>query len=182
MLNNNYKPEKKSFKNTFCVFQEVPASIIDKTIPNYKSVSGSHYFYTKEGMYRYATHWGRLAHSKWRLVEMEVKSLSKTKLGFASWSSFYTDNNTDFLYYLQFDLAQKTIQYEHKNNVLYNHKAILRTTPETTKRIKQARNILNLTNWAKHFSQNIEELRVLIVTDLVYTNLSLEAIKLKYLD
>jgi hypothetical protein len=129
-------------------------------------------------MYRLSNHWGRLANSKWRLDPSEPNTTSKTKLGFASWDSFYPDNNEQKLYYLEVDYSLKTVNYQHKNNPIYNFKAILRTSFETTKRIKQIRNILNLTSWAKYFDyHDINYLRKKIVDELIYTNQSLDEIK-----
>lgn len=178
MLLNNFKPNSKSFKNTFCIFTEVESKIVESLIPNYKSESGSQYFYTEAGMYRLSNHWGRLANSKWRLVALEPESTSKTKLGFAKWDSFYPDNDFEKLYYLEANFDTKTINYQHRNNPYFDNKPVLRNTLETAKRIKQARNILNLTNWAKYFSnQNIDELRKKIINELIYTNKNLEEIK-----
>ena len=66
-----FRPSPNSFKNTFCVFHEVLPRTIDGMKPQYDSKSGSKYFYTKEGMYRWSNHWGRLANSKWRLEPLE---------------------------------------------------------------------------------------------------------------
>ncbi|WP_395058932.1 hypothetical protein [Flavobacterium sp.] len=178
MLLNKFNPSSKSFKNTFCVFNEVEIKTIESLIPNYKSESGSQYFYTEAGMYRLSNHWGRLANSKWRLVAFEPESTSKTKLGFAKWDSFYPDNNFEKLYYLEADFDKNTINYQHKNNPDFDNTPVLRNTLETAKRIKQARNILTLTSWAKYFSnENIDELRKKIVNELIYTNKNLEEIK-----
>lgn len=175
---NDFKPNSKSFKNTFCVFQEVEGDITNGLIPNYSSDSGSHYFYTEKGMYRLSNHWGRLANSKWRLLELELSSNTKTKLGFAAWTSFYPDNDVENLYYLEVDFELKTVTYQHKNNPDYQSNFVLRNSKETTKRIKQIRNLFELTNWAKYYeSKNIDELRFYIVNQLVSTNEKLEIIK-----
>jgi hypothetical protein len=129
-------------------------------------------------MYRLSNHWGRLANSKWRLEPMEVESSSKYKLGFALWTHFYPDNATEKLYYLEANFEKKTVNYQHKNNPNYNQKAVLRTSFETTKRIKQVRNLLELTSWAKYFEyDDIDDLRMKIINGLIYTEKSLEEIK-----
>ena len=178
LFQNSIQPKSKSFKNTFCIFTEIDSKEIENLIVSYQSQSGSSYFYTKIGMYRLSNHWGRLANSKWRLIALEPESLSKTKLGFANWSQFYPDNNHDLLYYLEADFKKNSITYQHKNNPNYDNKAILRTSLETTKRIKQARNILTLSNWAKYFEyDDLNELRHQIVNELIYSNKTLEEIK-----
>ena len=178
MLKNKFKPNSKSFKKTFCIFNEIDSTIIRGLIPNYKSEAGSQYFYTEEGMYRLSNHWGRLANSKWRLIAMEPETPEKTKLGFAKWENFYPDNDFENLYYLEADFSKLTIIYQHRNNPDFDKKSVLRNSVETAKRIKQARNILTLTNWAKYYqNQNIDELRQFVVNELIYTNKSLEEIK-----
>lgn len=174
----NFRPNPNSFKNTFCVFKEEEIQILEKLIVQYESKSGSKYYYTNEGMYRLSNHWGRLANSKWRLEPFKIETASKIKLGFAHWNEFYPDNATDKLYYLEANFANNTVNYHHKNNPNYDKKAVLRTSFETTKRIKQIRNLFNLTSWAKYFeNEDINDLRKKIITNLIFTNKSLDEIK-----
>jgi hypothetical protein len=173
-----FRPNPKSFKNTFCVFQEVPLSSLKGLVVQYESKSGSSYYYSKFGMYRLSNHWGRLANSKWRLEPLEPESESKIKLGFAPWDNFYPDNALDELYYLEADYLKKTVNYQHKNNPNYDNKAILRTSFETTKKIKQIRNLFALTSWAKYFEyDDLDALRKRIIEELIFTNKTLEEIK-----
>jgi hypothetical protein len=173
-----FRPSPKSFKNTFCVFKEVSLEAIQGLKVQYDSKSGSNYFYTKEGMFRLSNHWGRLANSKWRLEPIEPETESKTKLGFAPWTNFYPDNAEEELYYLEANYIKNTVNYQHKNNPNYNKKAILRTSFETTKRIKQIRNLFNLTSWAKYFDyDDLDLLRQQIINELIFTNKTLEEIK-----
>jgi hypothetical protein len=173
-----FRPSPNSFKNTFCVFQEVLSDKIENLKIQYDSKSGSKYFYTEEGMYRFSNHWGRLANSKWRLEPMEPETDSKFKIGFAAWGEFYPDNAEEELYYLEANYINKTVNYQHKKNPNYDSKAILRTSFETTKRIKQVRNLFNLTSWAKYFEyDDLDVLRKEIIEQLIYTNKTLDEIK-----
>jgi hypothetical protein len=173
-----FRPSPKSFKNTFCVFQEVLLERIENLQVQYDSKSGSKYYYSKQGMYRLSNHWGRLANSKWRLEPLNPETVPKFKLGFAPWDSFYQDNSEDELYYLEVDYRKNTVNYQHKNNPNYNSKPILRTSFETTKKIKQIRNLFTLTSWAKYFDyDDIYELRKVIIEQLIYTNKTLDQIK-----
>jgi hypothetical protein len=177
-MQNIFRPSSKSFKNTFCVFQEVLLNEIEGVAAQYESKSGSSYYYREIGMYRLSNHWGRLANSKWRLEALEPESESKFKLGFASWSSFYSDNAFDSLYYIEMNYVKNTVNYQHKNNPDYDGKAILRTSFETTKKIKQIRNLLNLSSWAKYFEyEDLDDLRNDIITELIFTDKALEEIK-----
>jgi hypothetical protein len=173
-----FRPSPNSFKNTFCVFQEVLSDKIENLKVQYDSKSGSKYFYTEEGMYRLSNHWGRLANSKWRLEPMEPETDSKFKIGFASWNEFYPDNADEELYYLEANYIKNTVNYQHKNNPNYDNKAILRTSFETTKKIKQIRNLFNLTSWAKYFEyDDLNVLRQEIINELIFTNKTLDEIK-----
>lgn len=173
-----FRPGPNSFKNTFCVFQEVDKNALEGLEVQFESKSGSSYYYTEIGMYRLSNHWGRLANSKWRLEPLEPETVSKTKLGFASWEAFYPDNAEDKLYYLEVNYEKNTVNYQHKNNPKYDKKAVLRTSFETTKKIKQIRNLFNLTSWARHFEyDDLDALRQRIIQELIFTHKTLDEIK-----
>ena len=177
-MEKNIKPAPNAFKNTFCVFEEVAISRIEGLKAQFNSKAGSTYYYTDKGMYRLSHHWGRLANSKWRLIALDPPSVSKTKLGFATWDSFYPDNAIEKLYYIAADYVNRTVNYEHKNNPQYDHKAVLRTSFDTTKKIKQIRNLFELTSWAKYYGyEDLDVLRKTIIEQLIFTEKSLEEIK-----
>jgi hypothetical protein len=176
-MQSKFRPSPNSFKNTFCVFHEVDVKEIMGLKPNFESDAGSKYFYSEKGMFRLSNHWGKLANSKWRLIALQPETVSKTKLGFANWNDFYPDNDADEIYYLEYNPSDQTINYQHKKNPDFDGKAILRTTFETRKRIKQARNILILSSWAKYYESDIEDLRKKIINELIFTEKTLEEIK-----
>ncbi|KRB59895.1 hypothetical protein [Flavobacterium sp. Root186] len=177
-MQKNFKPDPNSFKNTFCVFNEVLPNEIEGLKKQFESKAGSSYYYTEAGMYRVSNHWGRLANSKWRLTAREPETESKTKIGFASWEEFYPDNAEEKLYYIEADFEKNLANYQHKKNPNYDGKAILRTSFETTKRLKQIRNLQQLTSWAKYFDhEDIADLRMQIINELIFTERSLEEIK-----
>lgn len=180
-MKENGVPEPAAFKNTFCVFEELDLIEFEKLDFDFISKSGSCYSYSKSGMYRLSNHWGRLANSKWRLTPLLPETKSKIKLGFAPWSHFYPDNAQEDLYYIETDFLTNTVNYQHKDNPKYDKKAVLRTSFLTGKRIKQIRNLLDRTSWATHFkSDDLNQLRKIIIDDLMFTNVSLEEIKHKY--
>ncbi|MFC7772449.1 hypothetical protein ACS8MM_01115 [Flavobacterium sp. MAHUQ-57] len=179
--NATFQLPPNTFKNTFCVFTEVNVSNLQDRSPDFESDSGSKYYYTEQGMYRLSNHWGRLGNSKWRLIENGDTSASKVKLGYANWEDFFPDNKYEALYYVTVDFETRTVLYQHKLSKNYDDMAVVRTSDDTMKRVRQARNILHLTNWAKHFPDwEIEVLRKKIVTDLIYTNKTLDEIKRQY--
>lgn len=109
---------------------------------------------------------------------MEPPTDSKFKIGFATWNSFYPDNSEEELYYLEVNYNSKTVHYQHKNNPHFDSKPKLRTSFETAKKIKQIRNLLALTSWAKYYDyDDLDVLRKTIIDQLIFTNRTLDEIK-----
>lgn len=177
MSNKTYN--KYNFHNhTFCVFQEVDLEAIQNLKLDFKSKSGSSYYFNSEGVYRFSNHWGRAANCKWRLIPNKSPSSNRDKLAFASWSSFHEDNDMEKLYGITVDFHEKTATYIHKNSQDFNPNSLLRTASDSTKIIKQIRNLFANDSWAKYFENaNLQELRMQIIEKLIATNLSLQEIK-----
>ncbi len=165
-------------RHTFCVFMEVELATIEGLKVDYKSKSGSSYYFTIEGVYRMSNHWGRAANCKWRLESSNPKSKSRTRIGYAPWNSFHADNDIDKLYFITVDFDKNTVFYSHKNAAISPEQAMLRTATETTKIIKQIRSLFDHDAWAKHFdSEDIVVIRKKIIEKLIQTNQSLQQIK-----
>lgn len=162
-------------KNTFCIFNEVNSSEIGNLKLGYKSKSGSSYYFTETGVYRYSNHWGRAANCKWRLQSND-KTGNRTKLGFALWAAFHRDNDSEKLYFINID-AENNVHFQHKDNG--SHKGeLLRTAPETTKRIRQIRNLLENDAWTKYYpNQNPENLKEKITKQMITTDKTIQQIK-----
>ena len=171
-------------KYTFCIFKEVVSSEIENLKLNFKSKSGSSYYFTIDGVYRLSNHWSRVANCKWRIVnsntKSNIKNQDRTKLGFAKWTDFYPDNDYEKLYFIEVNFELKEVNYFHKNSDNYKNQ-VLRTATETTKVIKQIRILLEEIAWTKHFTQDINLLRKEIISELITSNASLQEIKRKYL-
>ena len=178
-------------KYTFCVFQEVAFDEVKELKVNFKSKSGSSYYFVENGVYRLSNHWGRAANCKWRLnvnvknvtlSAVEVPNYSRTKVGFAKWTDFYPDNDYEKLYFLQADYVNKTVEYHHKLSSNYTLDKVLRTASETTKLIKQIRTLFEETAWAKYLnSEDIEEMRKQIIEALIHTNQSFQEIRRRFI-
>ena len=170
-------------KHTFCLFTEAEASSISTLKLNYKSKSGSSYYFTIEGVYRLSNHWGRAANCKWRLISLPNLQTNssfdkRTKLGFARWTDFYPDNDFERLYFIEVDFESATVSFNHKLSADYSSNKIVRTAGDTSKRIKQIRSLLEETAWAKHFPHlDILELRKKIILQLITTNQSFNEIR-----
>ena len=183
---------KTNFHNyTFCIFQEVGLEVLQNLSLNYKSKSGSCYYFSKTGVYRLSNHWGRAANCKWRLSgksitvtlsAAEVPNNNRTKLGYANWSDFYPDNDYEKLYFVKVDYDTQTVQFYHKQSQENTTEKVLRTATDTTKLIKQIRTLFDETAWTKYLKdENIELLRKEIIEELVNTNKTFQEIRKNYL-
>lgn len=162
-------------KHTFCVFREMPLSEIQNRTPDFTSKSGSVYYFTPTGVYRLSDHWSRVANCRWR-IDGNSQNRSRTKLGFALWSNFHHDNDTEKLYFIRVNFKDQTAHYEHKDNAP-NEDAVLRTASETAKIVKQIRVLLLTDSWARHLVGDIDGLRKTIIDKLITSNLDLAQIK-----
>jgi hypothetical protein len=166
---------------TFCAFKEVSFLEIENTKPNYKSKSGSTYYFNNEGVFRVSNHWGRAANCRWRLLSsVKIKSQIQ-KCGFAKWTDFYPNNETEKLFYVEVNWDTLETTFQHKNNSCYKEVFVLRNANDTAKRIQIIKEILTTLNWSKHLEfENIENLRKEIVFQLIETNDTFIKIKQNY--
>jgi hypothetical protein len=196
------KYNKTNFhKHTFCEFTEVDTVTIPNIDWHYKSKSGSGYCFTDEGVYRISNHWGRAGNCRWRLISrassksssslnsnlgyfatlQEANSKinnSQTRIGYANWSDFYSNNETEKLFYIEVNFDTKDVIFQHKNNPYYYGTAVLRNASETAKVIRQIKEILESDAWAKYLkSIDLQVLRKDIIQKLITTNINLQTIK-----
>lgn len=178
------KYNKTNFhKHTFCEFTEVDAATIPNIEWHYKSKSGSGYCFTEEGVYRISNHWGRAANCRWRLISSSSSKInnSQNRIGFAKWTDFYPNNETDALFYIDVNFETKGATFLHKNNPNYDGKAVLRNASETAKVIRQIKEILESDTWAKYLDfDDLEQLRNEIIQKLITDHQSLATIKKNY--
>jgi hypothetical protein len=168
-------------KHTFCLWKEVSKAEFDLQKPQFKSKSGSEYYFTDEGVYRSANHWGRAANCRWRLITSGNYKSQHTKVGYAKWTDFYPNDETAKLFYIHVDFDQKSVDFYHKDIPLYDGKATLRNAAETAKTIKTIKQVLNEEDWAKYlFYEDLEELRREILEQLINSNLEFAVVKKMY--
>ena len=165
-------------KHTFCVFREVPFSEIQHLKPDYTSKSGSSYYFMPTGVYRKSNHWGRAANCKWRLQPLENNHKERTKIGFALWNEFHPDNDTEKLYFIEVNFENDAVVFSHKASADPTSTSVLRTASETTKRIKQIRNLLKDISWTAYFPQyDSETLKQKVIVALIHSDKTLQQIK-----
>lgn len=173
---------KNFHKHTFCLWQEVPFSDIENQVISHKSKSGSQYIFTETGVYRISNHWGRTANCRWRLISLKNYKNQQTKVGFAYWTDFYPNNETDNLFFIEVNFTTSEVTFNHKNSLSYDKKFTLRNATDTAKTIKIIKEILKETTWAKHLKfDDIDKIREEIVNKLVETENKFVDIKKDYL-
>lgn len=179
-LENIYN--KQNFhKYTFCVFQEIEIKKETNFIINYKSKSGSSYAFTDEGVYRISNHWGRAANCRWRLNAIENYKSQTEKCGYAKWTDFYPNNESENLFYIDVNWNSLEVLFQHKNNPDYKDAFLLRNASATAKRIQNINEVLKTDSWCKYLGfDNLLTLRKDIVHELITTNESFLKIKQKY--
>ena len=173
------KYNKTNFhKNTFCEFIEVDVATIPNIDWHYKSKSGSGYCFTEEGVYRISNHWGRAANCRWRLISETKNPNQKERIGYAKWTDFYPNNETENFFYIEGNFETKEVTFQHKNNPKYDKKAVLRNASETAKVIRQIKEILESDAWAKYLDyDDLEVLRKEICLKLIKIPISFAEIK-----
>ncbi len=167
------------FKHTFCEFREVAADAVPLISANYKSESGSMYYFDDLGVFRYANHWGRAANCRWRLITAN-KEQNGYKWGYALWSDFYPNNDSEKLFFITVDFDKQEVVYQHKASLSPHEKlsAVFRSAPETAKRIKQIKEILLADDWAKYLNVvDIISTRKSVIGEMITTDKSLMQIK-----
>ncbi|GGX03912.1 hypothetical protein [Aquimarina muelleri] len=167
------------FNKTYCVFKGVSLREISRRKPNYRSESGSTYYYTKLGVYRLSNHWGRAAKCQWRLVSDLPAEIDDLRLGFANWEDFRENLDPDVdAYYISVDFETKKVSYMHKDNPDYDTEAVLRPADATRKLIKQIKNLLETHKWAKYYDyEDLEEFREEVITRLINSDITLNELR-----
>ncbi len=185
VLENQEKEQKKTytrynfFNKTYCVFRGASLREISRRKPNYRSESGSTYYYTKHGVYRLSNHWGRAAKCQWRLISDFPAEIDDLRLGYADWIDFRENLDPEVdAYYIAVDFESKKVSYMHKDNPDYDEIAVLRSADATRKLIKQIKNLLETHKWAKYYDyEDLEEFREEVISRLINSNITLNELR-----
>ena len=168
-------------KHTFCEFVEVNLAEIQGVDLHFKSKSGSGYCFTEEGVYRISNHWGRAANCRWRLISNVKSPNQKERVGYAKWSDFYPNNDLEKLFYIEVDFEKKEVTFQHKSNPKYDGIAVLRNASDTSKIIRQIKELVQGDYWAKHYEfEKLEATRKKTIEQLINTNIPLAKLKMEW--
>ncbi|MBB1149401.1 hypothetical protein H4K35_04500 [Myroides sp. NP-2] len=168
------------FKHTYCEWTEVPLTAIAQKTPNYKSEKGSCYFFSEVGIFRYANHWGRVANCRWKLIS-DRKANQGFCVGYASWSSFFPNDEKENNYVISVNFLLKEVTFKHYAS-LKDSDACRRNANDTAKRIVEIKKVLLADDWYKYITHpDQEEVRRYLINGLVNTNKSLLELKRNFL-
>ena len=162
------------FKHTFCEYKHVEQTFFNENRVHFRSKSGSKYFFTDDGVYRYSNHWGRVANCRWKLTSNEKLKNQNYYVGFAKWTDFYPLNETEKQFYISVNFESNKVDFHHKET---NPEAFLFFAETAQKRVIQIRKLLADDAWAKYFKEPIEVLREKIIYELCNSYKSLQEIK-----
>jgi len=166
-------------KHTFCEFREQDYKLLSSLEVHYKSKSGSSYSFTEEGVYRIATHWGRAANCRWRLLSNSEHPNQQLRIGYAKWLDFYPNLPNENWYFVSVNFETKAVHFQHKNHPSYKKEFVLRNAAATSKTIQEVKQILQTNEWAKYYHfEDLEKTRLSIVNELITTRKSWLQIKL----
>lgn len=143
---------------------------------HYKSKSGSLYFYTEKGIYRYSNHWGRVANCRWKIKGIEDYKNQNYYVGYVDWSGFYPLNSSEKAFYLQVD--SKTGETKiNRTKEIENSAHFLMTLDFAYKRIKEIKTLFKDYKWALYYNEDIEVLRGKLINKLINSNESYQMLK-----
>ena len=164
------------FKYTYCEFESQSLDFFKDKSAHYQSKSGSLYFYTNEGVYRYSNHWGRVANCRWKIKNIEDYKSQNYYVGFSNWNSFYQLNDTDKVFYVTVDfLLKKAIIKRVKNE---DKSALFLMTSEFAhQRLKQIQTLFKEHKWATYFDEDIDVLRKRLIKKMLKSNQTLQQLK-----
>lgn len=164
------------FKHTYCEFEMVGDDLFLDNKEHFKSKSGSLYYYTKAGIYRYSNHWGRVANCRWKISGIENYKNQNRYVGYANWSDFFPLNSFDKAFYLDVNTQNgKTKIYRIKDSTSTKH--FLMTLALAQKRLKEIKMLFKNDRWAMYFSENVEMVRSKLITKLINSDKPLQALK-----
>ncbi len=164
------------FKYTYCEFEMQEIDFFKEKSSHFQSKSGSYYHYTKEGVFRYSNHWGRVASCRWKIKGIDIYKNQEYYVGFAKWNDFYPLNNSDKVFYLEVDFVVKQVKIKRLKNEEKSN-SFLMTSEFVHQRLKQIQTLFKEYKWATYFDEDIDVLRKILINKLLSTNKTLQVLK-----
>ncbi|WP_348727119.1 hypothetical protein [Tenacibaculum sp. 190130A14a] len=143
---------------------------------HFQSKSGSYYYYTEEGVFRYSNHWGRVANCRWKIKGIEGYKNQKYYVGFAKWSDFYPLNNTDKVFYVIVDFKNEQAKICRVQSGV-TKEFFLMTSEIAHQKLKSVQTVFKDTKWMKYLNGELQEIQQKVIHELINGPKSLQEIK-----
>ena len=166
------------YRSTYCEFEMQNINFFDDMKAHFQSKSGSYYYYTEDGVFRYSNHWGRVANCRWKIQGIDNYKNQQYYVGYANWSSFYPLNSIDKVFYLEVDYTKAKASIKRVQEGLENNHFLM-NSELVHQRLKQVQTLFKEYKWARYYEEDIDVLRKKIINKLVTTNKTLQQIKLE---
>ena len=166
------------YRNTYCEFEMQDIDFFEEMKAHFQSKSGSYYYYTENGVFRYSNHWGRVANCRWKIQGIDNYKNQQYYVGYANWSSFYPLNSIDKVFYLEVDYTKAKASIKRVEEGLENNHFLM-NSELVHQRLKQVQTLFKEYKWARYYEEDIDVLRKKIINKLVTTNKTLQQIKLE---
>ena len=153
------------FKHTFCEFEMCEIDFFAEMKAHFQSRSGSYYFYTEEGVYRYSDHWGRVANCRWKIKGISDYKNQNYYVGYAKWSDFYPLNTSDKSYFIKVDFATRQAKVQRAINDETSRKFLF-TADMAFKRLKEIQAAFKDTRWLTYITDDVATLEKVFITKL----------------
>ena len=164
------------FKHTYCEFELKSLNFFKQREVHFKSKSGSLYFYTEKGVYRYSNHWGRVANCKWKINGIEAYKNQIYYVGYAKWSDFYPLNSKEKDFYITIEAITnepKIYRFNEENKT----RPFLMTLEFTLLRLKEIKKIQKDYKWATYYNESVEVVRSMLISKLINSDKTLQVLK-----
>lgn len=166
------------YRSTYCEFEMQNINFFEDMKAHFQSKSGSYYYYTEEGVFRYSNHWGRVANCRWKIAGIENYKNQQYYVGYASWSSFYPLNSTDKVFYLEVDYVEGKAKIKRIQQNTESSKFLM-TSEFAHQRLKQIQTLFKEHKWANYYEEDITVLRKQLIDKLINSTKSLQQLKLE---
>lgn len=165
------------FKHTYCEFEHRLLDGLElKT--HFKSKSGSSYFYTEDGVYRYSNHWGRVANCRWKIKGIETYQQQKYYVGFALWKDFFPLNSVDKVFYITVDLLRKKVQINKVSESVKTENYLYTIHAAFTKK-KEIETVFKDVKWMQYYEVDTSVLQQQIIDKILNSSKTLQEVKLE---
>lgn len=154
----------------------VDITFFEEKTPHYKSKSGSLYLYSKDGVFRYSNHWGRVANCRWKIKGVEDYKNQNYYVGYTNWSGFHPLNSSEKLFYLEVD----SINEVKIVRVAGDEEAtrFLMTLDLANKRLKEIKVLYKDYKWATYYDEDVDNVRNVLVEKLINSDTPLKDLKI----